>query len=192
MTGTNAICKKINAGSQGNNQTVLRVHCSLTETWSANTEKCSIAMLLILLPSYYGQAFQTIRSASHSFQTHQINPALIFAVCSGVCIMKTDLIILRWIQKWVFSTFTWIINVKNILTGLQTNYFKLGDFFLSYKGAGCNYFTPLFKDALKHLFLSANQNFFQAWRLCVSPRASFYAHFKCNTRLGFLFSLKRL
>lgn len=71
VTGTNAICKKINAGSQGNNQTVLRVHCSLTETWSANTEKCSVATLLIFLPSYYSQPFQTTGSTSHSFRTYQ-------------------------------------------------------------------------------------------------------------------------
>lgn len=91
MTGTNAICKKINAGSQGNKQTVLRVRCSLTETRSANTEKCSIAMLLILVPSYYSQAFQTIItqlpniSILHAF----LLPAPVFAL---------------WRLIWLFST----------------------------------------------------------------------------------------
>lgn len=174
MTRTDAICKKINAGSWGNNQTVLRVYWSLTETWSANTEKWSLAMLLILLPSC---AKPSRLSGVHHAASSHINLSLIFIMSSGICIVKwSDYSVL---DPRVFSTFIWIINVKIILEGLQTNYFKL----LLYKGAGSNCSTPL-PNTLKHLFPSANENFVQAWCWFISPTASFYAHFKFNIELG--------
>lgn len=186
MAGTNAICKKINASSQGNNQTVLWAHCSLTETWSANNEKCSWAMLLILLPSYYSQAFQTIRNASHSFQSYQ---SCTHFYCLLWCLRYED-----WSDYSVLDSEVSILCVHLVYqyekhTGrTREQLFSascLFGFFLFYKDTGSNYSPPLFKDALKHLFLSANQNFFKAWCLCVSSRASFYTHFKCNTELGF-------
>lgn len=153
MTGTNAICKKINAGSRGNNQRLLRVCCSLTETWSANAEKCSVAVLwssclhITVEPSrlsavYLSQSFQTYQSCTHFYC---LCWCLHYEDGSDYSVLGPEVSIL--------STFSWIIKMKVKNPGrIQTNYFKLVlgfiyEFILPYKGAGSTYTTALVQEA---------------------------------------------
>lgn len=188
MTGTNAICKKINAGSRGNNQRLLRVCCSLTETWSANAEKCSVAVLwssclhITVKPSrlsavYLSQSFQTYQSCTHFYC---LCWCLHYEDWSDYSVMGPEVSIL--------STFSWIIKMKVKNPGrIQTNYFKLVLAFVLFMYLFCltkvlGLLTPQLWSK-RHYSISSNlqiRTSFKASYLCVSP---FYAHCKCSIYL---------